>query len=424
MHGASEQPAKIDSLVLRARTRGPTPTLTVPSALASPASASVQREASAHAHGVVELFAGSGGLALGLARAGLKSWDMIELNEPCCETLGANADILGWKEAGSVKARDVCEIDFRAYSGVDVVAAGAPCQPFSQAGGLRGQYDDRNMFPQVIRAIGEAQPRAFLLENVRGLLFKRAESYFKSVLARLRNPASQGSDTRLSDVFHFTAPPAGPDDEYVLHFALLNAADFGLAQNRPRLFIVGLRNGESAWSWPTGDFSRSSLVHALRSGAYWDEHARTPIGARAGALAALRIRDAPATGKRWRTLRDLTATLGPPAEPDAATGDHAHVLVPGARLYPKHTGSRLDWVAKTVKAGVHGTPGGEHIILLDDGTHRYLTVRECALLQGFPLEYALPEKRTPAMRQLGNAVPVAVAEALGEQLDAVLRHRD
>ncbi len=372
----------------------------------------------------MELFAGSGGLALGLARVGLKSWDLIELNEPCCETLRANSSILGWKDAESMKARDVHEIDFSVYRGVDVVAAGAPCQPFSQGGELRGQYDDRNMFPQVIRAIGEARPRAFLLENVRGLLFERAEWYFKSVLARLRNPSSEGSDHQLSDVFHFTAPPPGPGDEYVVHFTLLNAADFGLAQNRPRLFIVGLRKGEATWSWPTGGFSRSSLVHALRSGSYWDEHDDVPREVRAAALAPLRMRDAPATGKRWRTLRDLTATLGPPAESADATRDHAHVLVPGARLYPKHTGSRLDWVAKTVKAGVHGTPGGEHIILLDDGTHRYLTVRECALLQGFPPRYALPLKRTPAMRQLGNAVPVAVAEALGEQLDAVLRARD
>jgi DNA (cytosine-5)-methyltransferase 1 len=119
----------------------------------------------------------------------------------------------------------------------------------------------------------------------------------------------------------------------------------------------------------------------------------------------------------------LTTTLGLPAEPGDKLADPAHVVVPGARLYPKHTGSRLDWVAKTVKAGVHGTPGGEHIVLLDDGSHRYLTVRECALLQGFAVDYALPEKRTPAMRQLGNAVPVAVAEALGKQLDTILRAR-
>jgi len=94
--------------------------------------------------------------------------------------------------------------------------------------------------------------------------------------------------------------------------------------------------------------------------------------------------------------------------------------VPDARLYPKHTGSKLDWPAKTVKAGVHGCPGGEHIVVFDDGSHRYFTVRECGLLQGFPRKYAFPVLRTPAMRQIGNAVPVPVAAAVGAQLVKVL----
>lgn len=395
----------------------------MPSALASPPPASVKRKRSRRrVQGsdltVVELFAGSGGLALGLAQAGLTSWDRIELNEACCETLRANDSLLCTPQAGAVEARDVHDVDFGEYRGVDLIAAGAPCQPFSQGGGLRGQYDERNMFPEVVHAIGEAQPRAFLIENVRGLLFQKAAPYFKSVLARLRNPSeSAGQD--ISDLYHLSAPGPGPDDEYSVHYTLLNAADFGLAQNRPRLFVVGVRRGERGWSWPVGRFSRSSLVHALRGGSYWDEHP-VPASVREAALCAIRLRDAPPEGKRWRTLRDLVAALPDAADSSDGATDQAHVLVPGARLYAKHTGSRLDWVSKTVKAGVHGTPGGEHIVLLDNGTHRYLTVRECALLQGFPTRYTLPEKRTPAMRQLGNAVPVAVAEALGKRLVATL----
>ena len=403
---------------------GPTPSrLTVPSALASPPPATVKKKRSrSRLPGpdltVVELFAGSGGLALGLAKAGLTSWDRIELNGACCETLRANDSLLHTPRAGAVEARDVHDVDFDQYRSVDLIAAGAPCQPFSQGGGLRGQYDERNMFPEVVRAIGEARPRAFLIENVRGLLFEKAAPYFKSVLARLRNPAV-AAGREISDLYHLSAPGPGPDDEYSVHYALLNAADFGLAQNRPRLFIVGIRRGEGRWSWPAGRFSRSSLVDALRGDSYWDEH---PVheSIREAALRPIRLRDAPPEGKRWRTLRDLVATLPEASTSSEGAADQAHVLVPGARLYAKHTGSRLDWVAKTVKAGVHGTPGGEHIVLLDDGTHRYLTVRECAVLQGFPTSYTLPEKRTPAMRQLGNAVPVAVAEALGKRLSDTL----
>lgn len=114
----------------------------------------------------------------------------------------------------------------------------------------------------------------------------------------------------------------------------------------------------------------------------------------------------------------MTARLGAPLL-GGEDGDPSHRFIPGARLYKKHAGSRLDWPAKTVKAGVHGCPGGEHIVLLDDGSHRYLTLRECAALQGFPDDYALDEVRTPAMRQLGNAVPVALAEAIGRSLVAV-----
>ncbi len=112
--------------------------------------------------------------------------------------------------------------------------------------------------------------------------------------------------------------------------------------------------------------------------------------------------------------------LGTPARSIRVTSDPAHVYVGGARLYDKHTGSRLDWPAKTVKAGVNGSPGGEHIVVHDSGYFRYLTVRECAQLQGFPRRYELPGLRGKAMRQLGNAVPVPLAEAMGSKIAEVL----
>jgi DNA (cytosine-5)-methyltransferase 1 len=123
-------------------------------------------------------------------------------------------------------------------------------------------------------------------------------------------------------------------------------------------------------------------------------------------------------------LRDLLAHLGPPSRSVATASDAAHVYVPGARLYAKHTGSSLDWPAKTVKAGVNGSPGGEHIVVRDGGYFRYLTVRECAALQGFPKRYRLPATRGRAMKQLGNAVPVPLAEAVGRRLAEVLRGKD
>lgn len=362
----------------------------------------------------VELFAGAGGMATGAHRAGLEVIDLVEWNEACCETLRRNVQHIGWKDARDIEARDVQEVDFSPHRGaVDVLTAGAPCQPFSNAGHRRGRHDDRNMLPEVVRAIAECRPRAFVIENVRGLLFPSSIDYLKSIVARLRNPTIDDPGTVGEEhLFHYVAPAPSEDDEYRVEYQLLNAADFGLAQNRPRLFIVGIQQEEAGFQWPAGKHSRSSLIAALLEGPYWREHVGVPRAAQQRAQAGLVPRTEGAGLKRWATLRDVTTRLDPPARATIDASDPSHVLVPGARLYGKHTGSRIDWVGKTVKAGVHGSPGGEHIVVTSPKRFRYLTVRECAELQGFPRTYVLPERRTPAMRQLGNAVPVNVAEAI------------
>jgi len=117
--------------------------------------------------------------------------------------------------------------------------------------------------------------------------------------------------------------------------------------------------------------------------------------------------------ERWRSVRDAIRGL-PDARPLFDDGPVAnHVQWPGARVYPGHTGSTLDAPAKTLKAGVHGVPGGEGVIVLDDRSVRYLTVREAARIQTFPDNYRFEGSRSECMRQIGNAVPVRLAEALG-----------
>jgi len=370
----------------------------------------------------IELFAGAGGLATGLHQAGFELLDIIESDEACCQTLRANARHFGWKDERDLQSRDVRDVGFATYSGrVTLLSAGAPCQPFSRGGSRRGRHDDRDMLPEVVRAIAECRPRAFVIENVRGLLFHDSINYFESIMARLRNPTAEDPSTPGSeDFYHLRAPKPSRHDTYHVERRVLDAADFGLAQHRPRLFIVGVAQDASEFHWPVGTFSRASLIEDLRSDAYWDEHPGLPKAVIARARAHLPKQPLRRSGERWRTLRDITAVLGPPARTETDATFPWHVYVPGARLYGKHTGSRIDWVAKTVKAGVHGSPGGEHILLTSPRRFRYLTVRECAELQGFPRDYVLPDKRTPAMRQLGNAVPVAVAKALGMQIRACL----
>lgn len=366
----------------------------------------------------LEMFAGAGGMAIGLHRAGFEIADLLELNEACCQTLRANADQMGWKDARDIDARDVRSFDFTAHRDrVALITAGAPCQPFSLGGRRKGRHDDRDMLPEVVRAVAECRPRAVVIENVRGLLFKASIDYLKSVVARLRNPTVHDPSVLGSeDLYHHVAPPPSEDDAYRVEYRLVNAADFGLAQYRPRLFIVCIARDEAPFTWPAGTHSRASLIEDLRAETYWREHEDAPRAARVRARALLPKVELQRDGRRWRTLRDVTKVLGPPAGSLSGSEDPAHVFVPGARLYGKHTGSRIDWVGKTVKAGVHGSPGGEHIVVTTPKGFRYLTVRECAELQGFPRHYVLPEKRTPAMRQLGNAVPVNVAEAINTNI--------
>jgi DNA (cytosine-5)-methyltransferase 1 len=121
--------------------------------------------------------------------------------------------------------------------------------------------------------------------------------------------------------------------------------------------------------------------------------------------------------KPWRTTRDAIGDLPDPRfDPDRAKHHLNHKYQPGAKSYPGHTGSPLDEPAKTLKAGVHGVPGGENMLLRPDGTVRYFTVRESARLQTFPDSFVLHGSWTEAMRQLGNAVPVQLAQIIGKDV--------
>ena len=271
------------------------------------------------------------------------------------------------------------------------------------------------MFPEAIRAVRELKPRAFILENVKGLTRATFGNYLEYIRLQLTHPeitAKPGEDwlshlARLED-HHTRGRTHGL--RYHVVMRVLNAADYGVPQRRERVFLVGFRSdSDLEWHFPKPTHSRDALLWAQwRDETYWDIHrvARKdrPEGGAAKAR-ALRLHEKPETSP-WRTVRDAISDLpDPELFPGEAQGFHDHRFQPGARSYPGHTGSPLDEPAKTLKAGVHGVPGGENMLRRPDGSIRYFTVRECARLQTFPDDMVFHGSWTETMRQLGNAVP-------------------
>lgn len=376
----------------------------------------------------IELFSGCGGLALGLARAGFEHEMMIEWNEDAVATVMHNRKrgiqhVRHWP----IERMDVREIDWRRFAGrLDLVAGGPPCQPFSIGGKHRGNDDARDMWPEAIRAVRETGPRAFLFENVRGLTRAAFAYYLRWIVAHLRHPemVRRDGESHEEHTARLEAAPTAP--LYDVLVVQVNAADFGAAQKRHRVIIAGVRRDLGATLTPPAPtHSRERLLwDQWVTGDYWARHNVAAPGDEAIAssempmVRRLRALETAPAGRPWMTVRDAVADLGEP------TGIKNHVLQAGARTYPGHTGSPLDQPAKALKAGDHGVPGGENMMVCDDASVRYFTTREAARLQGLPDTYHFPRSWTESMRQLGNAVPSQLSEAMGRWMAAILEDAD
>jgi DNA (cytosine-5)-methyltransferase 1 len=371
----------------------------------------------------VELFSGCGGLALGTARAGFNHELMVEWNADAFATLCLNrANGVEYARDWPFVRDDVRKVDWSSFSGqIDLAAGGPPCQPFSICGKHRGHDDARDMWPEAIRAVRELRPRAFLFENVRGLARPAFTSYLAWIKAALMDPSAtrgedEGHEEHLARLMRRRTAP-----EYRVLILKVNAADFGAAQRRNRVVVAGVHEDLGVGLVPLKPtHSRERLVwDKWVTGNYWRRHnMRAPSsipGADHTLANRLRANSVRPATQPWRTIRDAIAELGEP------NGKNWHVFQPGARAYPGHTGSILDEPAKALKAGDHGVPGGENMMVLDDGSVRYFTVREAARLQGLPDEWSFATSWSESMRQLGNAVPVQLSEAIGRWMADTLR---
>ncbi len=361
----------------------------------------------------VELFSGCGGLALGLARAGFEHSLLVERNPHAIATLRYNRErgiehVADWNVVGD----DVSRIDWTAYAGTArLVAGGPPCQPFSIGGKHRGHDDARDMWPEAVRAVREVQPHAFIFENVSGLARPAFAEYLRWITASLRRPTVERriGETHAKHLLRLERERT----TYDVIVVPVNASDFGAAQKRKRVIIAGIsRDLGIELTPPATTHSAARLAWDQNvTGEYWRRHR---ITGRHGAGTAAFAELAPAT-LPWVTVRDALRGLGKP------NGRANHVLQEGAKAYTGHTGSSLDEPAKALKAGDHGVPGGENMMVRDDGTVRYFTVREAARLQGLPDDYRFDGTWSENMRQLGNAVPTQLSEALGRWMMRLLR---
>lgn len=365
----------------------------------------------------VELFAGAGGLLLGAHGAGFKAEVAAEWDRWACDTLRenqANGYPLIPRDCQVIEG-DVRDLEWSELPpGIDLVTGGPPCQPFSAGGRGRAADDPRDMFPATVNVIRALRPRAFVIENVRGLTRAAFSDYLAYIELQLQHPEmrprvgeSRADHYRRLQAEHTTV---SADLRYNVIRALVNAADYGVPQQRWRVFLVGFRSDmEAEWSFPQPTHSHAALLRDQALGTYWDrlgvaKRDRTP------SVNAAKI-VVPDGLRPWRTVREALSGLPVPTE----NGSHRylnHRLQPGARSYPGHTGSLLDLPAKALKAGGHGVPGGENMMRFADGSVRYFTIRESARLQTFPDRWELHGAWGEAMRQLGNAVPVVLAETV------------
>ena len=305
----------------------------------------------------VEICAGAGGQAIGLDKAGFEHVALVEYEADYCEVLKNNRP--DW----NVICADVHNFDGTPYKGVDLLAGGVPCPPFSMASKQLGKDDERDLFPEAIRLVKEIHPRAVMLENVRGFLDPKFADYRKHIM---------DSISELG---------------YKVQIKLLNACDYGVPQLRPRVIIIGIRNDiDTEFSYP-------------------DEHTQ----------------EAPTVGEVLKKLMGANGWSGVDAWA-AQANKIAPTVVGGSK---KHGGPDLGPVRARkawAELGVDGSGVANEAPAAEFVGMPKLTKEMIALIQGFPPEWNFGKRKTAACRMIGNAFPPPVAEAVGLEIKRCLEN--
>ena len=306
----------------------------------------------------LEICAGAGGQAIGLEQGGFEPQALVEIDGACCNTLRFN------RPQWNVIEGDLRDFECKSFKGIDLLAGGVPCPPFSKAGKQLGKEDERDLFPEALRLVDECRPRAVMLENVRGFLDAVFEDYRGNLKRQLEKMG------------------------YVADWRLLNASDFGVSQLRPRVVIIAIRKDSSEnFLWPKFYEQNPPTVGTLL---YEQMSSRGWRGA-----------------KKWKQQADDIA-------PTIVGGSKKHG---GPDLGP--TRAKRAWVSLEVDGmGIANESPDEDFLGMPK-----LTVEMVAKIQGFPNDWHFTGKKTPAYRQVGNAFPPPVAQAVAREIYQCLTHR-
>jgi DNA (cytosine-5)-methyltransferase 1 len=304
----------------------------------------------------IEICAGAGGQAIGLEQAGFGHVALVEIEQAACDTLRLNRT--NW----NVIQKDVKEFSAANYKNIDLFAGGVPCPPFSIAGKQLGSSDERDLFPEALRLIRECNPKAVILENVKGILGKKFAAYREHIVSELNEMG------------------------YQCDWQLLNAADFGVSQVRSRAILVALKKRYFQYfKWPEKNKKPSVTIGELLY------HEMSLLGWE--------------NVNNWKKLANGVA-------PTIVGGSKKHG---GADLGP--TRAKNAWAL----LGVDGKGLADSPPLNGSMAMPRLTLKMTALIQGFPDDWKFSGKKTPAYRQVGNAFPPPVAKAIGVSIKNAIK---
>jgi DNA (cytosine-5)-methyltransferase 1 len=304
----------------------------------------------------IEICAGAGGQAVGLEQAGFNHLALVEIEPIACDTLRLN------RPKWTVINADVKDFSAKKYHEVDLFAGGVPCPPFSIAGKQLGQLDERDLFPEALRLIKECDPKAVMLENVRGLLDVKFKEYRRYILSELYKMG------------------------YQCDWRLVNSSDYGVSQLRPRAILVALKKEYFEYfEWPQKNeippLTVGELLYEEMSSLGWEN------------------------ANNWKLAANNIA-------PTLVGGSKKHG---GADLGP--TRAKQSWAL----LGVDGKGLADAPPVNGNNAMPRLTLKMAALIQGFPKDWTFAGKKTPAYRQVGNAFPPPVAKAIGLSIKKALK---